>query len=225
MHFGLILLSLIMSEGTRLEASGDFTGAGRAYYEEGDLAGEVRILTRFIEESLYSGNSVHAFDLIRQVENLPLETGCIDFWYARLAWSCGLPEYSCAALDSVDGSPWLEMRAAGLASLFRGDPDEAVELFAGSMELAGSARQKYYSALDLSFALVSARRFEEAEEIAVLLSGGFPGEGLPLAALALSMQGQGRFGQAMAVLESVYTSSQYSFISRDFARSLMEDLE
>jgi len=213
MHFGLILLSLMMSDGTRLEAAGDFVGAGRAYYEEGDLAGEVRILTRYIEES------------ITQMENLPLEMGCIDFWYARLAWSCGLAEYSCAALDSVDGSPWIEMRAAGLASLFRGDPDEAVELFARSMELAGSARQKYYSALDLSFALVSARRYDEAEDIAVLLSGGFPGEGLPLAALALSMQGQGRFGQAMAVLESVYTSSQYSFISRDFARSLMEDLE
>jgi tetratricopeptide (TPR) repeat protein len=225
MNYGLILLSLLLSDGSGLEAAGDLTGAGRAYFEEGDLAGEVRILSRFIEESLYSGNSIHAFDLIRQMENIDLKDGCIDFWYARLAWSCGLSEYSCAALESVTGSPWLETRSAGLASLFRGDGENAVRDLALSMQLAESVRQRYYSALDLCFALMSSGRFQEAEDIAVHLAENFPGEGLPLTALALCMQGQGRFGQAMSVLQSIYTSTEYSYISRDMARSLMEDLE
>lgn len=225
MHIFMIIVSIMLSEGSRLELQGDFTAAGRSYFENGDLAGEVRILSRFIEESLYSGNSVHAFDLIRQMENLQLERGCLDFWYARLAWSCGLADYAAGALETIDGSPWLRARAAGMSAHYRGDPESAVDLLYGSMELAASMRQRFYSALDLSFALISCGRYEEASEVASLLAEGFPGEGLPMIALALSRQGQGSFGQAMSILQDVYSSTDYSFISRDFARSLMEDLE
>lgn len=225
MNYCLILLSLLLTDGTRLEVAGSFTEAGRAYFQEGDLAGQVRILSRYIEESLYSGNSIHALDLITQMEAVPLNDSYLEFWYARLAWSCGLAEYSCETLDSLRGSPWLEERAAGLASLYRGDHEEAADRFARSMESAVSVRQKYYSALDLCFALITGGRFQQAGEIATMLAGAFPGEGLPSIALALCMQGQGRYGQAMSVLESVYTSPEYSHISRDMARSLMEDLE
>lgn len=225
MQMFMMIAMIFLSEGSRLEAQGDFTAAGRAYFGEGDIAGEVRILCRYIEESLYSGNTVHAFDLISQLEYVPLERGCVDFWYARLAWSCGLARYAADALSSIDAGPWLSARAAGLAAQFRGDPEEAILLLDGSMDLASTRRQKFYSALDLSFALTSAGRYAEAGEIAVILSEGFPGEGLPRVALALSLQGQGNYGQAMSILQSLSSSTGYSFITRNYARSLMVDLE
>ncbi|OPL18491.1 MAG: hypothetical protein AVO35_03955 [Candidatus Aegiribacteria sp. MLS_C] len=225
MHFFMMIAVIVLSEGSRLESEGDFTAAGRAYYGEGDIAGEVRILCRYVEESLYSGNTLHAFDLVSQLENMPLERGCIDFWYARIAWSCGLSEYAIESLSSLNAGPWLKARASGLSAQFRGDAEEAVLLLSGSMDLASSRRQKFYSALDLSFALVSAGRFEEASEIAALLADGFPGEGLPLVALALSMHAQGDYGRAMSVLQNLYSSAGYSFITRHYARSMMEDME
>lgn len=226
MHLNvLLLLAMMLSQGSTLEVSGDLVEAGRKYSEEKDLAGEVRIISRFIEESLYSGNSIHAFDLILRLEGLPLEQGYFDFWTARLAWNCGLAEYSCAALDRQTGSPWLRSRAAGMALQFRGEPLPAAEMFLLSMDRAVSTRQKYYSALDLTLALVGAGMFQEAEEAAMFLTSSFPREGMARAALALSLHGQGRFGQAMSVLQSVYTDTGFSFISRDYARSLMNDLE
>lgn len=221
----LLLLSMLLSQGSSMEIAGDLVDAGRKYSEEMDLPGEVRIISRFIEEALYSGNSIHAFNLMLRLEGLPLEEGYPDFWFARLAWSCGLAEYSSASLDRQTGSPWLRSRAAGMARQFRGEPLPAAEMFLLSMEQAVSTRQKYYSALDLSLALVGAGMFEEAEEVAMFLTSAFPREGMARAALALSMHGQGRFGQAMSVLQSVYTDTGFSFISRDYARSLMNDLE
>lgn len=226
MHLNvLLLLAMLLSQGSRLEMAGDLVEAGRKYSEEMDLAGEVRIIGRFIEESLYSGNSVHALDLMLRLESLALEEGYHDFWFARLAWSCGLAEYSCTALDMQTGSPWLRSRAAGMALQFRGDPLPAAEMFLLSMEQAVSTRQRYYSALDLSLALVGAGMFPEAEEVAMFLTENFPREGIARVALALSLHGQGRFGRAMSVLQSVYDDTGFSFISRDYARSLMNDLE
>lgn len=221
----MLVLALFLADGADLEVSGEFMEAGRAYFQDGDLAGEARILSRYLEEALYSGNSIHALDIIMQLERFDLQQGFVDYWYARFAWSCGLAEYSCEALDEVAGSPWLESRAAGTACQFRGDPESAVTLFARSMEEAVTVRQKFYSALDLSFALVQSGRYHEAEQIASILAGSFPGEGLPLAAMALSLHGQGRFGQAMMVLQTLYTGAEYSYIARDLARSLMRDFE
>lgn len=226
MHLNvLLMLAMLLSQGSDLEISGDLVEAGRKYSEDRDRAGEVRIISRFIEESLYSGNSIHAFDLILRLENQPLEEGYIDFWLARLAWSCGLAEYACDALDGQTGSPWLRSRATGMALQFRGRPLPAAEMFALSMEHAVSTRQKYYSALDLALALVQAGMYREAEETATFLTTNFPREGMARAALALSLHGQGLFGRAMNVLQSVYTDTGFSFISRDYARSLMNDLE
>jgi hypothetical protein len=227
MNFNVLftILALLASTGSQLEISGDFLGAGRAYNQDGDAAGQVRVICRYLEESLYSGNSIHALELMMRLEQVQLSNGCMDFWYGRLAWSCGLPEYSIELLDSLDAGPWLKMRARGLAQQYRGDPDGAVEDFRASLQLAETAREKFYSALDLSFALIQLGDFQTAGSIASWLSGKFPGEGMPLISLALSLQGQGRFGEAMSVLQNVYASSAYSYISRDMARSLMNDLE
>ncbi|MBD3277457.1 MAG: hypothetical protein GF388_04070 [Candidatus Aegiribacteria sp.] len=216
---------LVLSTGSQLETSGEFLQAGRAYSEENDTAGESRILCRYLEESLYSGNSLHAFELIIQMESMPVYQQYFDFWYARLSWSCGLSRSAAAALDSVVGSPWLQHRAAGMAMQYRGDPGGAIDQYILSLHGAETHRQKFYSALDLCFALVQAGRSIEAEEISRFLAERFPGEGLPLIALALSLHEQDRFGQSMSALMSVGQSEQYSFICKEYARSLLEDLE
>ena len=220
-----LMLSLFLSSGAELEIAGDFVSAGHAYYEEIDLSGEARILSRFLEEALYAGCSAHAFDLIMQLEQLPVESSFFDFWYARLSWNCGIPQYACEALDSIQGSMWLQCRAKGLAAQFRGNAHAAVTQFRLSLTLAESARQRFYSALDLSFALIQTGRYEEAEDIAVLLASNFPGEGLPLISLALSFHQQERFGEAMSILQSIYSGDEFTAISRYFASVLLEDLE
>ena len=220
-----LLFSLFLSSGTELELTGDSVEAGLAYSEDKDISGQARILTGFLEEALYSGSSIHAFDLILQLERFPIESSFFDFWYARLSWSCGLPVLACTALDSIQGSPWLESRAKGLAAQFRGNGNSAVEQFRLSMVFAASARELFYSALDLSFALMQTGRYEEAEDIAVLLAGNFPGEGLPLISLALSFHEQNRFGESMSVLQSLSVGNQYTSIVKYFAAKLLEDLE
>ena len=220
-----LLLSVFLSSGAELEIAGDFVEAGNAYYEDNDFCGETRILTRFLEEALYSGNTTHAFDLLLQLEQLPFEFSYLDFWYARLSWNCGMPEYACAALDSLQGSVWLESRSKGLAAQFRGNGQEAATQFRLSLEQAESTRERFYSALDLSFALIQTGRYEEAEDIAVFLTGNFPGEGLPFISLALSLQEQDRFGEAMSILQLLYTGDEFTPLSRHFAMALLEDLE
>ncbi|MEN8208075.1 MAG: hypothetical protein ABFR50_02380 [Candidatus Fermentibacteria bacterium] len=219
------LLSIFLSGGAELEIEGDFVSAGSAYYEELNIAGEARILCRFLEEALYSGSSKHAFDLILQLEQLPFEPCYYDFWYARLSWSCGMPRYACAALDEVCGSEWLQTRAEGLAEQFRGNASAAADKFRLSLTLAESSRQRFYSALDLSFAYIQDGSYQEAEDIALYLANNFPGESLPYISLALNFQEQGRFGEAMSVLQSIYSGDQFTFISKHFADVLLEDLE
>ena len=136
-----------------------------------------------------------------------------------------MPQKACEALDAVTGSMWLQSRARGLAAQFRGDAEEAAVQFRESLTLAESARQRFYSALDLSFALIQTGKYDEAGDIAVFLAGNFPGESLPLISLALNYQEQDRFGEAMSILQSVYSGEEYTFISRHFASALLEDLE
>lgn len=220
-----LLFSLFLSSGTELELTGNSVEAGIAYNEDNDISGQARILSGFLEQALYSGSSIHAFDLILQLERFPIESYYFDFWYARLSWSCGLPAFACTALDSIQGSLWLESRAKGLAAQFRGNGNSAVENFRLSMAFASSARERFYSALDLSFALMQTGRCEEAEDIAVFLASNFPGEGLPLISLALSFHEQNRSGESMSVLQSLSVGNQYTSIVKYFAATLLEDLE
>lgn len=216
---------LLMTSGSNMEINGDFVGAGAAYEEENDSSGEVRILSRFLEEALYAGQDRHAYNLILILELYPLEAGYYDYWYARLAWSCGLSELASRCLDSLNADQWLTARAAGLAAQFRGNAELAVQYYRESWTSARTSRERYYSALDLSFALLQTGDYSEAEMITSFLAANFPGEGIPLIALGLIHYEQNRFGPAMTVLQSVFTEETYTATARTFAGMLLEDLE
>lgn len=221
----IISIALMLTSGSDMEIKGEFVGAGAAYQEENDSSGEVRILSRFLEEALYAGQNRHAYNLILILELYPLETVYYDYWYARLAWSCGLSEFACSSLDSLNADQWLTARAAGLAAQFRGNADLAVQYYRESWTSARTSRERYYSALDLSFALLQTGDYSEAEMITSFLAENFPGEGIPIIALGLIHYEQNRFGPAMTVLQSVFTGETYTATARTFAGMLLEDLE
>ncbi len=221
----IISIILLMASGSEMEINGDFVEAGAAYREDNNSSGEVRILSRFLEEALYSGQSRHAYNLILILELYPLEAGYSEYWYARLAWSCGLSEYACRCLDSLDANQWLTARAAGLAAQFRGNAELAVQHYRESWTSARTSRERYYSALDLGFALLQTGGYSEAEMITSFLADNYPGEAIPLIALALIHYEQNRFGPAMTILQSVFTGETYTATARTFAGMLLEDLE
>ncbi len=221
----IISIILLMAPGYEMEINGDFVEAGAAYREDNNSSGEVRILSRFLEEALYSGQSRHAYNLILILELYPLEAGHSEYWYARLAWSCGLSELACRCLDSLDANQWLTARAAGLAAQFRGNAELAVQHYRESWTSARTSRERYYSALDLGFALLQTGDYSEAEMITSFLAENYPGEGIPLIALALIHYEQNRFGAAMTILQSVFTGETYTATARTFAGMLLEDLE
>jgi tetratricopeptide (TPR) repeat protein len=223
--FLVLQMFLVSASGADLEADGRLAEAGLAYESSGDVQGQLRILCRFLEESLYAGETEHAFYLIQALEGFPLEEGNLDFWYGRLAWSCGLPEMACRNLDAVTGSPWIQYRARGLAAMYRGDAEGALELLDLSWSAASSARERYYSSLDICFALVQLGRYAEAGQAASILITSFPGEGLPLIAAALCMHGEERYGSAMTTLQTLASDTLFTGITRSMASALMEDME
>lgn len=220
----LLVVILTMSTGSEFEVNGDFAEAGLAYRTDSDAQGQVRILSRFLEEALYAGRPAQAYNLIMFLELYPIPSCYFDFWYARLSWSCGLSESACRSLDSIDADPWLSARSRGLSSQFRGDAEKAADYFRESWYLATTSREKFYSALDLSFALIQTEQNHESQMISSYLAEHFPGEGLPLIAFALSMYARERFGEAMTILQSV-SSGDFTGNTRHFASSILEDLE
>lgn len=221
----LLQIVLLLASGAELESDGRFVEAGIKYEENSDVHGQLRILCRFLEESLYAGETDHAFLLIQAMEQFPVTDGNLDFWYARLAWSCGLPEMACRELDTVSGSNWLVQRSRGMAAIYRGDPETALELLDLSWSAATTVRERFYSSLDICFALIQSGRPAEAEQVAARLTGSFPGEGLPPIALALSMREQERFGASMTLLQDVATDTMYTGITRTMADAMLKDME
>ncbi len=223
-HFFLTAVILFAS-GSELEMKGEFIEAGAAYQEANNMRGEARILSRFLEEALYAGQSSHAYDLILILELYPIESNYFDYWYARLAWCSGLSEFACESLDSLKADPWLKARSSGLAAQLRGNAEIAAQYYRESWSSARTSRERYYSALDLSLALLQTGEYPEAEIIASFLVENFPGEGMPLIALGLIHYEQNRFGPSMTVLQSVFTGENYTAIARDYAGMLLEDFE
>ncbi len=221
----ILTVVILFASGSELEINGEFIEAGAAYIEESNLRGEVRILSRFLEEALYAGQNRHAYDLILTLELYPLESSYFEYWYARLAWSSGLSELACNSLDSLYADPWLKARASGLAAQLRGDAEIAVQYYRESWSSARTSRERYYSALDLSFALLQTGEYIEAEIIASFLIENFPGEGMPLIALGLIQYEQNRFGAAMTILQSVVTGDTYTATAKIYAGMLLEDFE
>ncbi len=76
----IISIILLMASGSEMEIKGEFIEAGAAYQEENDSGGEVRILSRFLEEALYAGQSSHAYNLIAILELYPIEAGYYEYW-------------------------------------------------------------------------------------------------------------------------------------------------
>jgi len=221
----ILIAALLMGSGQDLEIAGDLMEAGIAYTGEADAAGQVRILCEYLEESLYAGCSDHALQLILHLEMFQLPQEHYDMWYARLAWSCGLAEYASAQLELVNGSPWITSRCRGLACLYRGNSADAAGFFLSSFEYAESVRQEYYSLLDLGFALVQQGELTESEELALYLSTRYPERELPVILLALSKSSQGRYGEGMSILQTLYSSSNASGIMRRYSRSLLREME
>jgi len=221
----LLLPVLLLGDGETLECDGMYALAGMSYEEDGDIAGQVRILSRFLEESLYAGESQHAFMLIQTLEAYPLNIGYIDFWWARMAWVMGLPDLACRNLEDIAGSSeWLSSRASGLADQYRGAPDEAMEHHLTAWENAGSERERFYSALDMAFTLIQSGDHQQAELISTRLAVSFPNDGLPIVSLALALQGQERFGTAMTVLQELASDSASTGIMRSMAAALLEEM-
>ncbi len=221
----LLLVLLSGTPGASLELEGLFEEAGEVYGERSNHAGTARIESRRLEEALYAGRASEAFDIIQLLETYPVSRSLVAFWYARLAWCCGLPVMAVSELEEPGEDDWLTRRAAGMALQMRGRPEDALPLLVGSLGAGETVRERFYSAVDISMALCQTGRFGEAEEIARWLMQRFPGEGLPTVVLGLSLQGQGRYGEAMTALQWASSDTTYGSSVRAMASDLLEELE
>lgn len=218
----------ILDDARELEVSGRLWEAGAAYEQAGSVPGECRILCALLEEALYAGHSGRAHMLLCDIEKISPPgsfEGEFDYWYARLAWTAGLDSMAVTELESVQGDPWLVHRARGTALLYRGLPGEAVAEFSDAMNCATTTRRSYYAALDLSFAMLSAGRTDDAMAQAAFLARTFPSEGLPRIQEALCSLQAGGASRSALLLDSLANSPGGSTAVRDMARRLLEDLE
>lgn len=218
----------LLDDARELEVSGRLWEAGAAYEQAGSTSGECRVMCALLEEALYAGHSGRAHMLLCDLERIAGSDslrGEFDYWYARLAWAAGLDSMAIAGLESVQGEPWLIHRARGTALLYRGLPGEAASEFTDALDCASTVRRSYYAALDLSFALLSAGREDEAMAQALFLARTFPCEGLPRIQEALCSWNSGGSSRSAILLDSLSNSPGASIAVRDMARRLLEDLE
>ncbi len=218
----------ILDDARELETAGRLWEAGALYEQAGSAAGECRVLCRLLEEALYAGHSGRAHMLLCDLERIAGTDslrGEFDYWYARLAWTAGLDSMAVAGLESVQGDPWLVHRARGTALLYRGLPGDAASEFAAAVDCATTVRRSFYSALDLSFATLSAGRDDDAMAQAEFLARTFPSEGLPRIQEALCSWRAGGTSRSALLLDSLAGSPDASIAVRDMARRLLEDLE
>lgn len=220
----LLVPVLLAGGGESLESSGNFVMAGVAYEEDNDIAGQARILSRFIEESLYAGEASHAFQLLQFLESYPLEPGYLDFWYARLSWTMGLAGQACDMLEDLEAGPWLSSRAAGIAEQYGDSPEDAMVHHLIAWELASSSRERFYTALDIAFTHLQSGDYYEAERFSTALAVVFPGDGLPVISLAMALEGQGRYGTAMTLLQDLSSDTTKTGITRSMASALLEEM-
>lgn len=225
----LILLLAMASPGEgevrELEAAGRLWEAGAIYEECGSAAGQARVLCALLEEALYAGHANRAQWLISDLESLGADPALLDYWYARLAWTCGLDSLARAGLDSVEGGPWLTHRARGTSLLYAGDAEGACREFILSWREAGTVRRRYYASIDLCASLTAAGRIPEAAAAAEFLEGAFPREGLPRILGALAELAGGSVSAGTAMLQEVCGDESLSVSARSMARDLLEDVE
>ncbi len=188
------LLLLVSVSPGELEASGQLVMAGAAWEAAGDVRGQAGVMAALLEDALYSADLRRAWLLAGELEALGASDDLLAFWSGRMAWASGLRSEACRTLSEVGaGDPWLLHRARGLALLYGGDPEGAVQELALSVVSADGARKALYASLDLCCALLSSGETDRALETAGLLCRRFPAEPLPviMESLCLQLSGSG----------------------------------
>jgi hypothetical protein len=219
-----ILLLALTASGSplELEESGRLWEAGAAWAAEGSVSGQSRVICSLLEEALYAGHANRAYRLLLDLESMGVDSRIIDYWYARLAWACGLDSMSTAILSGVEGDDWLAHRSRGTALFYTGMSLEASGEFCLSLRMAATRRQQFYSALDLCTSLLSCGRESDAMQLAGILRAGFPFEGLAALAYAECLEGCGFRGEAILLMDSLSTLQGSSPSIADMASRLLE---
>ena len=218
-----ILVLLTGLSPIELEQAGMLAEAGAAWEEEENLAGQIRVMGRLIEEAIYAGDSRRAVLLSVELHGVCNNSDLNDFWMARIAWVSGLSEYAARELLLLSPTdPWLFHRARGLSALFREDGETAVEELTQSIAYASTARKAFWSAIDLCSAYLTLGMYEEALHLSRLIRVNYPGDALGTVMYGLCLQVSGQFGESSRVLNSVDSSSPAAEL---IARSIMEGFE
>ncbi len=218
-----ILVLLTGFSPTELERAGLLAEAGAAWEEEENLAGQIRVMGRLIEEAIYAGDGRRAVLLSVELQSVCNNGDLNDFWMARIAWTSGLSEYAAGELLLLSPTdPWLFHRARGLSALFREDGETAVEELTQSIASASTARKAFWSAIDLCSAYMTLGMYEEALLLSRLIRVHYPGDALGDVMYGLCLQVSGQFGESSRVLNSVDSSSPAAEL---IARSIMEGFE
>lgn len=218
-------IAVLSTSGFDFEQEGLLVEAGAVYMDEGAIGDQSRILCSFLEDALYSGNAERASGIIRLFEQYPIDPRLLVFWYARLAWQTGLSTAACELLESIDGNDWLSSRAHGISMIYRNSPSDAVEYLSEAVERASSSRELYYASIDLCFALIQSGSYIGCELISRHLISVYPNEGLAPVVLALSLLEQGRFTEAMNLLQSVIDNDIFEAGSRFMAETILREYE
>ncbi|PIE51699.1 hypothetical protein CSA37_04875 [Candidatus Fermentibacteria bacterium] len=208
-----------------LENAGSLAEAGAAWAEQGNQAGQVRVAGRLLEEALYAGHVDRALLLITELEPFSADSSMTDFWMARAAWSCGFSAEAVAGLAAVSekaGSNWLKYRSLGLSELFAGKGAEAVEHLLLSVEYGTTAREKFWSALDLCSAYLNIGDSSSALMLSGLLVEQYPSDALAPVMYGLCLHISGRYSESFRVLGAINSSSS---AAADIADALMKGFE
>lgn len=221
----IIYLFIILagSSPAELEQAGLLSEAGAAWEEENNLAGQVRVLGRLIEEAIYAGDGRRAVLLSVELESVFRDEDLYNFWMARIAWTSGLSEYAVEQLILIPpNDPWLYHRARGLAALFQENSVTAVEELTLSIASASTSREAFWSAIDLSSAYLMAGMYEEALQLSRLICLHYPGDALGVVMYGFSLQASDQFSESSRVLGAVDSSNA---AAKYMARVIMEGFE
>jgi hypothetical protein len=218
---GFLLLTAVSP--VDLENAGRLAEAGAAWEEQENLAGQVRIMGRLIEEAIYSGDGRRASLLVTELNTVLRDDELTEFWMARIAWSSGLSELAFSELSQLEtDDPWLKHRASGLAALFREDGEEAVEELTLSVACASTGRRAFWSAVDLCSAYLLLDLHDDALQLSQMLCRSFPGDALGNVMYGLCLHASGNYSESFLILSAVDSSNSSALA---MARALMEGFE
>jgi tetratricopeptide (TPR) repeat protein len=223
--FLMLILILPASSPEDLEREGRLWEAGAAYQESGDAAGRMRITCRLLENALYAGHPFRSARLVEELEEMGAGAAELGIWRARLARVCGLERLAAERLQELSGPGWAGRRAAGLRLLYMGRPDDAVEELAAAYAAADTHMERYYAALDMTFAMLAAGRTERALQAADSLCAAMPGDGLCAVLRCLCLQAAGRYAEAMTGLDSLASAPGTPAGPASMAAGLLGELQ